>query len=462
MMKSLLFLVLVAVSGGSAAQSVSQKLAGAYQQFMADDQLKYASVSLYVIDASTGEVVFDRNGRMGLAPASTQKIITSVTAFELLGEDYRFKTVLAREGEVRDGQLNGNLYVLGGGDPSFGSWRYENTREEVILDAFSDAIKNLGIRRVRGNVWVRGSAWQEYGIPDGWIWQDIGNYYGAGARGFNWRENQYDLVLASGDEVGDPVRIISTRPALHDGPIISELKAAPRNTGDNAYIYLPEQTEGRIVRGSIPAGQKSFTISGALTDPAGQFAATLREKLGDIFMSPAGSPDSLAAPGRAEVLYTHYSPRLDSIIYWFNRKSINLYGEALVQAMAHKKEGVGDTRKGIALLRAFWKEKMLDENELNMYDGSGLSPLNRVTTHAQVEILKYARSRPWYGSFFEALPEFNHMKMKSGTISDVKGFCGYHKAANGKEYIFSFIVNNYNGKSSQLVSKMYKVLDLLK
>ena len=52
--------------------------------------------------------------------------------------------------------------------------------------------------------------------------------------------------------------------------------------------------------------------------------------------------------------------------------------------------------------------------------------------------------------------------MKSGTISDVKAFCGYHKAKNGSEYIFSFLVNNYNGKASALVDKMYKVLDVLK
>jgi len=97
-----------------------------------------------------------------------------------------------------------------------------------------------------------------------------------------------------------------------------------------------------------------------------------------------------------------------------------------------------------------------------MYDGSGLSPLNRVTTHAQVEVLKYAKGRKWYPSFYDALPEYNNMKMKSGTINDVKGFCGYHKAKDGKEYIFSFLVNNYSGKSTTLVSKMYKVLDVLK
>jgi serine-type D-Ala-D-Ala carboxypeptidase/endopeptidase (penicillin-binding protein 4) len=82
--------------------------------------------------------------------------------------------------------------------------------------------------------------------------------------------------------------------------------------------------------------------------------------------------------------------------------------------------------------------------------------------HAQVEILKYAKTKNWFPSFYNALPDYNGMKMKSGTIRDVKAFCGYHIAKDGKEYIFSFLVNNYTGKSSELVQKMYKVLDVLK
>jgi D-alanyl-D-alanine carboxypeptidase/D-alanyl-D-alanine-endopeptidase (penicillin-binding protein 4) len=116
----------------------------------------------------------------------------------------------------------------------------------------------------------------------------------------------------------------------------------------------------------------------------------------------------------------------------------------------------------VAIVKRFWKEKGMDENELTIVDGSGLSPLNRVTTHAQVEILKYATTKSWFSCFKTALPEYNGMTMKSGTIRGVKGFCGYHKAKNGKEYIFSFLVNNYNGSASALVNKMYKVLDNLK
>src|SRR5688500_931708 len=91
---------------GSFAQTVSQKLQKAFQQFESDAQLKHAISALYVIDAKTGKVVFDKNSQIGLAPASTQKIITSVTAFELLGKDYRFKT------EVRKGNDN-STFVIG-------------------------------------------------------------------------------------------------------------------------------------------------------------------------------------------------------------------------------------------------------------------------------------------------------------------------------------------------------------
>jgi D-alanyl-D-alanine carboxypeptidase/D-alanyl-D-alanine-endopeptidase (penicillin-binding protein 4) len=99
---------------------------------------------------------------------------------------------------------------------------------------------------------------------------------------------------------------------------------------------------------------------------------------------------------------------------------------------------------------------------MNIYDGSGLSPLNRITTHAQVEVLKLAKTRDWFPSFYDALPEYNGMKMKSGTINDVKGFCGYQSSKDGQDFIFSILVNNYSGSTSGLVNKIFKVLDELK
>ncbi|HUR64762.1 MAG TPA: D-alanyl-D-alanine carboxypeptidase/D-alanyl-D-alanine-endopeptidase, partial [Chitinophagaceae bacterium] len=455
-----LFLVAAAYS-----QKISQRLQKAYQQFESDSQLKHAISSFYVIDAATGQVVCDKNSQVGLAPASTQKIITSVTGFELLGKDYRYKTELGYVGNIKRDTLYGNLYILASGDPTLGSWRFKNTVDTNLVKGFGLASKALGIKRVNGNISYNYKSFAENSIPDGWIWQDIGNYYGASAGILNWMENQRDIFLKSGDDIGDGVYVVGEEEVFYTG----DLKAAAKNSGDNAYAYLRTNWEKPVISGTIPVGERQFKISITNTDAPVDGMNALVNSLG---VQLTKGPTNLIGIGYRlyveydkkdfKKIYTHYSPSLDSIIYWFNKKSINLYGEALIKTFAYEKQGFGSTDSGVAILKKFWKDKGLDEEELNIYDGSGLSPLNRVTTHAQVEILKYAKTKDWFPYFLRSLPEYNGMTIKSGTISDVKGFCGYHKAKDGREYIFSFLVNNYSGRSSTLVSKMYKVLDELK
>jgi len=447
---------------GSSAQTTSQKLQKAFATFEKDSQLKHAISSLYVIDANTGQVVFDKNSQIGLAPASTQKIITSVTAFELLGKDYRYTTDF---GNRKD---NANtLFINPTGDPTFCSWRWRETSKDSIIIKLFKSLDGNNITRIT-NVVIDTTGWDYENIPDGWIWQDVGNYYGAGAHKFNYYENQYDISFRSGNLIGDTVGIISTKLGNLRW-LESKLKSAKKGSGDNAYVYLPDYpTEKFIIRGTIPINEDSFSISASITDPEWKFFYSLAYRLQEEKQFDAGHGDlilrgnSFLRDGNFQVIYTHYSPSLDSIIYWFNKKSINLYGEALIKTFAYEKKGFGSTDSGVVVVKKFWKEKGIDEDEIGIVDGSGLSPLNRVTTHSQVEILKYAKTKDWFPYFYNSLPEYNGMSMKSGTIRGVKGFCGYHKAKNGKEYIFSFLVNNYNGSSSSLVNKMYKVLDILK
>ena len=456
----------------SYCQTVSQQLQMAFQQFESDSQLKHAISSLYVIDAKTGQVVFDKNAQVGLAGASTQKIITAATAFELLGKNYRYKTQFGYQGSISGRRLNGRIYVLPGGDPTLGSWRYESTNESGFTNRLLKAIKGLKIDTAEYMLFVEDSKFEVNNIPDGWIWQDIGNYYGAGAAALNWRENQYDIILKSGKDIGDKVEIADIRPYNYfSHEIESKLSAAAKGTGDNAYIYMPLGTSSATIKGTIPINETRFTISGAVANPGHEFQSRMIDTLkksGFMVLFDKQPMFNIADDfpsvysNKGTVFYTENSPSLDSIIYWFLKKSINLYGEALIKTFAYEKQGFGSIDSGVAIVRKFWKEKGLDEEELNIYDGSGLSPLNRITTHSQVEVLKYAKTKDWFPYFYDALPEYNSMKMKSGTISDVKGFCGYHKAKDGKEYIFSFLVNNYSGKTSGVVNKMYKVLDELK
>ena len=471
----ILIIVLLICIQSAYGQSITQRLIQAVKQFEADPQMRHAIFSLYVADAKTGKKVFGHNEQIGLAPASTQKIFTSAAAFELLGKNYTYKTELALGGKIDNQVLKGHLYIIGNGDPTLGSWRYRDTKEEQILNKWTDAVKSEKIQRIEGGVfaYVSGNKWSTATIPDGWIWQDIGNYYGAGADAVNWRENQYDLVLRSGNKTGDSVYIVTTRPKLFNIELECEVKTGAKSSGDNAYIYLAPHATSGTVRGTIPPGEKEFVISGSYPNPALQLALTLSEKLrqAQVQVKPYSETSlidtSIFSQFRGtstspKVIATHNSPPLDSINHYFMRRSINLYGEALVKTIALEKEGFADTEKGIGILRDFWSALGIEKSAIQITDGSGLSPQNRVTTGSEVKVLQYAKTRPWFQSFYNAFPEYNGMKMKSGSIGGARAYTGFHTAKDGKEYLFSIIVNNYDGSAGEVVKKMYKVLDVLK
>ncbi|HVG40766.1 MAG TPA: D-alanyl-D-alanine carboxypeptidase, partial [Chitinophagaceae bacterium] len=231
------------------AQSVSTQLSAAFDKFEKDTQLKSGIASLYVINAKSGAVIFEKNATMGLAPASTQKIITSASAYELLGKNFQYKTEFGFEGDVTGNTSKGHLYIKPSGDPTLGSWRYNTTKEDAVRNRWTTALKKSGIKGY-GSIKIDNSGWDEEAIPDGWIWQDVGNYYGAGAFGLNWRENQFDVLLSSENEIGSTVKIGGTVPAGYNSLLTSKVTAAARGTGDNAYVYYPFGQQRGVVRGT--------------------------------------------------------------------------------------------------------------------------------------------------------------------------------------------------------------------
>lgn len=468
-MRIFFFLLLSVLAVHARSQTVSDRLGVAYSAFEADEQLKSALSSLFVVDAVTGKTVFDRNSRIGLAPASTQKIITAAAAYESLGKDFRYQTTFAKFAVPENPGAVAGLFIKPSGDPTLGSWRWKSTSADSVLNRILAAASRSGVSKFR-SLWVDARGWEGENIPGGWIWDDIGNYYGAGAAALNWHENQYDLILRSGDSIGSPVSVVGMRPAQHGFKILSNARAAAKGTGDNAYIYFRANQPTGVLRGTIPVGERSFTISGATPAPAVQFLHSLDNAFVSKRTGAAADVkvfDAFAAVPpvvNASVFHTEVSPPLDSICYWFLRRSINLYGEALAKTIAAKKGRPATTEAGVDEMEQLWVAKKIgiDESELHLYDGSGLSPLNRVTTHAQVAALLYAQKQSWFPGFAAGFPVFNGMQLKSGTISRVKSFCGYHTSKEGKHYVLSFVVNNYSGSSSAVVQKMYRVLDVLK
>jgi len=457
------------IAGPAFAQSLQHNLQTAFNRLQADSQCRYASVSLTVLDAKTGEEVFTANPYMGLATASTLKTITTITAFNLLGKDFQYQTQFGYSGPISpDGTLNGDVIIKGAGDPTLGSWRYEETKENHVLSLMVTALQKAGVKKINGRVIGDDSFFGSQSIPDGWIWQDLGNYYGAGTSGLCWRENSFDIKLRTGT-IDSLIQITREVPAVPYLDFKSELLNAPAGTGDEAYAYLPVNSKTMYLRGSYAIDQAKKSISVALPDPAYEAAFRLADTLKRLGVTVTGDPEStgtlrekhLPTPQIASNLATILSPPLSKIIYWLNQRSINLYAEQLLKTIAWKAGREVTTANGVEVLQNFWKARGIDTNSLNIVDGSGLSPGDRVTTLTLATILQSAKKESWFPDFYESLPTYNNMKMKSGSIRNVLTYAGY-QTHNGRELCFSIMVNNYSGSSRAVREKMFKVLDELK
>ena len=458
------------VSTISFGQKEVNRLPDAFKIFEADSQFKHAIISLYVVDSKTGKSLFDKNSQVGLAPASCQKVVTSAAAFELLGKDYRYKTDVGYDGNIKGDTLNGNLFITASGDPTLGSWRWDITKMDTVLQKIESVLKEKNIKTITGNFIIDDSRWSIQATPNGWTWDDIGNYYGAGAKGLNWHENQYDLILKPGIHTGDAVEITGTEPELQSSLLVNELKTGKPGSGDNSIIYLPENGTIGYVRGTVAGGNKTFTVSGAIPNATMLFSKTVEKFLKKNAIDLDGKSKSAVyyflskekMPVATKTFMSFFSPSFDSINYWFLQKSINLYGEAFVKTIAYEKTGFGATDTGINIIKDFWSKNGIEKSALHIIDGSGLSPANRVTTNALIKVMQYAKKQSWYPFFYNALPEQNGIKMKSGYIGGVRSYTGYIKSKSGAEYTFAFIINNYDGSPGAVREKMWKLLDILK
>lgn len=458
-------------SSTTTSQTYQQKLADAYTSFEKDPQLQYGISSLTVLNAETGEVVFEKNNSVGLASASTLKTVTSATAFYILGEDFKYQTKLAYSGSISgDGTLNGDLIIIGGGDPTLGSWRYEQTKEQVILKHWTDAIRKVGIKKITGRVISDDRIFGTQSLPTGWIWQDIGNYYGAGPSSLTWRENQFDLNFRPGSNTGEPAALQSMQPAMPQLRIVNEVKTGKPGSGDNVYAYSAPYTHVVYLRGTYGIDLKK-PISISVPDPAFEAAIRLQDTLKRLGIPLSNQPSTYrllamqkqSFPSGLKEIDQISSPSLSQIVYWFNQKSINLYGEHLIKTIAWKQGKEVTTGNGAEAVQDFWNKKLgIDKNAMNIMDGSGLSPATRITTLSIAKILQTVKKEPWFDDYYKSIPVYNNMKMKSGSINDVLAYAGYQTTSSGTPLVFSFIVNNYNGSGSAVKQKMFAVLDNLK
>lgn len=451
-------------------QSLPENVQQAYQRFVKSGKLPNGIASLTVLDSKTGQPIFTDNASIGLPTASTMKVITSITALDILGPDYTYETKLAYTGELDSlGILHGDIIVIGSGDPTLGSERYADTKAENILNKWVYKIREAGITHINGRVVADDLYLNGNDVPPTWNWEDMGNYYGAGISGLNWRENKAGVRFAPG-MIGGTATISSTTSPLTGINLVNEVATGSNGSGDNVYAYSAPYSNTVYLRGTYGKDLKKV-IEISVPDPA----MALAEELNETLIKANIPVDSLPATGKrlrnqgihvdkpTKQLDAHRSPELRNIVYWFNQKSINLYGEAILKTFGLFSRNESDTEKAASLLSKYWEQKLnIPVSELHIRDGSGLSPQNRVTTLAMAKIMYYAQSRPWFADFQKSLPTINGITMKSGTIGGVLGYTGFHTGKSGTAVTFSLLVNNYTGGTSAMRQEMFKLLNSLK
>ena len=440
------------------AQNISQKLDDATKSLMNSSLAISSNLSFYVTD-ETGNLIYEYNGNKGLSTASTQKIFTAAAALETLGKNYTYKTNSSYSGTISSGDLNGNLFITSNGDPTLGSWRYEGYKPENFKQKFIEAIKKAGIRKISGDLIIDDSYFDHQTIPGGWPWDDLGNYYGAGVWGVNWRENQFDMNMN-----GNIIKSFSY--PLVGVKWLNDVKVG--GSSDQSLVFTAPHSDVALINGTLPA--KSLTVSGSVPNPPLQLGSEVAQWLKESGIELSGNvitntqleiqgKKALETP-KNNIFFTYESPSLDKIVYWFLRKSVNLYGENFIKTLGKEKKNDPSFKAGVSYLTDFWKSKGINVNMINFADGSGLSPQNYVSAKAEVQALLYAKKQAWFAAYYEGFPtQDNGLKMKSGTMRDTKSFAGFHTSKDGKNYVFSIIINNYQGSGS---AELQKILNVLK
>jgi D-alanyl-D-alanine carboxypeptidase/D-alanyl-D-alanine-endopeptidase (penicillin-binding protein 4) len=266
------------------------------------------------------------------------------------------------------------------------------------------------------------------------------------------------------------VELLTTEPEVPYLTILNEVTTGAAGTGDGVYAYSAPYSSVIHLRGTygIDLNKKI-----GLSSPNGAYdvAFNLQKHLlenGIVIEQSATTASLISHPGdqlspETLLLDRYKSPTLSQIAHWFNRISINLYGEALLKTIALQVDEKPITEQMSRWEEKYWMEKLgIEQGELRIRDGSGLSPETRVTTLAMAKILNYARTQPWFDDFYENMPVYNEMKMKSGTISGVLGYTGYQTTSEGDSLVFSLLINNYRGYAPSMRQKMFKTLNSLK
>ena len=470
----------------AAAQTPAQHYV---DQQLRSGPLKGAAWGVLAVDRD-GNVLCSHNASQRLTPASNLKLVTTGTALHAFGPDYRFPTELGYTGEIRNGVLVGDVYIIGHGDPTIGAKDSIATDTGRLFRLWKSFLNKAGIRAIDGRIVGHGAAYEGNLEHRSWSYDDLGTYYGSGSNALCFYQNAIDFSVKA-DTEGRPVRIQQTYPEtpwMHFG---NHSLTGPAGTGNSLYLYTTDLAPYSEMRGSFaidraPKTEHFANKFGALTC-AYYFWKNLKETGWDVSGGYADVDRNGRIRGadfipreKAEdpvVVGQTQSAPLKEIARITNVRSDNFYAEALLRAMGEEATRVALYDSCLVAQREVLEELGVSAAEIQIADGSGLSRMNYLSPEWMVSYLQAMQKSPAFGPFLASLPTpgegtlgtllpklegRERIHVKSGSMDGVLCYSGYILGADGRpQVILSVMTNNATGKPAEVRAVLARLLKLL-
>ena len=435
----------------------------------ASKELQHSAVGLMAVDEE-GNTIARWNSDMRLSTASTMKLVSTGLGLLALGPGYRYETSLALTGEAdADGTLHGDIYIIGGGDPTLGSADEVAVPIDSVFGIWADAIQARGISSVEGQIVGDARYFADEMTPGTWEWGDLGYYYGSGTAGLNFAENLSSFEFTPGKAEGEPVLI---RPVAPFSPEMTYLNEATTSAGTGENIIY--ETGGIFpvgkFRGTYGVRRRVDTLNFSNKFPAESCACAFSEFLaGRGILSDGYSDLATAAYEEMDVVCTTYSPELRDIVSVTNHISNNFFAETIFKSLSK----VDSSRTNGSYREASVKAYLLlgelgpDMSGYKQVDGSGLTARNLASPRFFCEFLSEMEDSPVFGDFLSSLPQPGEkgtlknvlanekysvkrkVHAKSGSMTGVKCYAGYVEH-NGGYIKFAVMLNNYTCPNSRI------------
>lgn len=430
--------------------------AAALDRLLKTAELKHAVVGISVKAVADGRILIDRWGDKSLQPASVCKLLSSALALKEKGADFHYRTSVWRSGDLTEGVLNGDIVIEAKGDPCLDSRYFP---DYTFIDRLVDAIRQLNIRKIRGKIRIENN--KQLVLPGSWLWEDISNYYGAACFPFNYKDNTYYLKFRTGLP-GEEAVLLSVEPEQPGVRFVNEVKAGTGNT-DDAWIFGGPYSKEMHILGTLPPKREVFPIKGAMHRPDLCFLEEIGKKLNEAGIVVENIE---MGGGKKEKIETFVSPALRDIVRETNKKSINLFAEALGQLV--------DETNYPERCRVLLEEIGVGASGMVLKDACGLSAANAVPAGLFTNLLIWAYktlgrdfvvSLPLAGADAGLNPYVaansllkNKLRAKTGSFAGTRCLSGYLTTGKGEILAFTILVNHFDCPPSRLQERIGEFL----